>query len=183
MPAPAGRTAVILVAFALVTAGCTPFRAGLPGDIASTPAGVPGTRDAGAELAQAALRYVGVPYRYGGAEPSRGFDCSGLVAYVHGQGGISVPRTAAAQFASARRVSEAELQPGDLVFFRLSARSRDVTHVGIYTGGRRFVHAPQTGSRVGEASLDDAYYRARYAGSGRFYAAPSAQARGGAGAR
>jgi cell wall-associated NlpC family hydrolase len=126
------------------------------------------------------MRYVGVPYRYGGAEPSRGFDCSGLVAYVHGQGGISVPRTAAAQFAFAQRVPETDLRPGDLVFFRLSLGSRDVTHVGIYTGQRRFVHAPQTGRNVGEASLDDAYYRERYAGSGRFYAAPGTQSRGSA---
>ena len=64
---------------------------------------------------------------------------------------------------------ESDLRPGDLVFFRLAPGSRDVTHVGIYTGQRRFVHAPQTGRNVGEASLDDLYYRERYAGAGRYY--------------
>ncbi|HET9693608.1 MAG TPA: NlpC/P60 family protein, partial [Steroidobacteraceae bacterium] len=67
------------------------------------------------------------------------------------------------------RVDERELRPGDLVFFRLESRRRDVSHVGIYTGQRRFVHAPQSGRDVSEASLDEPYYRERYAGAGRFY--------------
>jgi cell wall-associated NlpC family hydrolase len=115
------------------------------------------------------MAQVGVPYRYGGADPQRGFDCSGLVSYVHGLEGVSVPRTAAAQFAAARRIDVADLRAGDLVFYRLVPGSRDVTHVGIYTGQGRFVHAPQTGRLVGTASLDDAYYRERFAGAGRLY--------------
>jgi cell wall-associated NlpC family hydrolase len=111
----------------------------------------------------------GAPYRYGGTDPARGFDCSGLVSYAHSREGISVPRTAAAQFAAARKVDPAALRTGDLVFFRLVPGSREVTHVGIYTGQRRFVHAPQTGRNVSEASLDDPYYRERFAGAGRLF--------------
>ena len=95
-----------------------------PAERTRTHGGYPATGDAGARIAQTALHYVGVPYRYGGSEPSRGFDCSGLVSYVHGIDGIAVPRTAAAQFAAARPVAAADLRPGDLVFFRLAAGSR-----------------------------------------------------------
>jgi murein DD-endopeptidase len=168
-----------LLATLLLGAGCTPFRPGLPSEpLPPAVDGIPGAYGQGAQIAQTARRYLGVPYRYGGADPSRGFDCSGLVAYVHDQEGISVPRTAAAQFSAAQRVNASDLRPGDLVFFRLKPRSRDVTHVGIYTGQRRFVHAPQTGRNVGESRLDDAYYSERYAGSGRFYASAGAVTRG-----
>jgi cell wall-associated NlpC family hydrolase len=80
-----------------------------------------------------------------------------------------VPRTSAAQFAAARKVYPDDLRPGDLVFFRLVPGSSEITHVGIYTGQGRFVHAPQTGKRVSEASLEDPYYRERFAGAGRLY--------------
>jgi len=169
---PAGWAVVLLTL--LIAAGCAPFRTGLPSHPVPT-GGYPATGDAGARIAQTALRYVGVPYRYGGSEPSRGFDCSGLVSYVHGIDGIAVPRTAAAQFAAARPVAAADLRPGDLVFFRLTSGSKAVTHVGIYTGARRFVHAPQTGRNVGESSLDDDYYRQHFAGAGRYYATVAAR--------
>ena len=120
-------------------------------------------------IAREARTLLGTPYRYGGSEPATGFDCSGLVSYVHSREGIVVPRTAATQFAAARRVEPGELRAGDLVFFRLVPGSRDVTHVGIYVGDGRFVHAPQSGRNVVEASLDDPYYRERFAGAGRFY--------------
>ncbi len=163
-----------VVALLVVAAGCAPFRTGLPSDpVARADRGASGT---GSGIAATARTQVGVPYRYGGSEPRGGFDCSGLVAWVHAQEGIAVPRTAAAQFAAVRRVAEAELRPGDLVFFRLMPRRAEVTHVGIYTGQRRFVHAPQTGREVAEASLDDTYYRERFAGAGRFHP-PSAGAR------
>ena len=92
-----------------------------------------------------------------------------------GLDGIAVPRTAAEQFAGGHRVSEADLHAGDLVFFGIKPGSRAVTHVGIYTGERRFVHAPQTGRNVGVSSLDDEYYRARFAGSGRYYEIPDSR--------
>jgi murein DD-endopeptidase len=81
-----------------------------------------------------------------------------------------VPRTAAAQYAASRKVAPGDLRPGDLVFFRLGQSRHDVTHVGIYVGQGRFVHAPQAGRNVGESRLDDPFYQQRFAGSGRLYA-------------
>jgi len=121
---------------------------------------------AGNAIARAALSLIGSPYRYGGAGPDA-FDCSGLVAYVHQQLGYSTPRTAAQQYASARPIPRADLQPGDLVFFRLNGGA--VSHVGVYMGQDRFVHAPQSGGYVREAGLDEEFFRERYAGAGRLY--------------
>ena len=157
------------LALALLVAGCAPFRPGTPSGPAAGGQSSTSPQDAGALIAQQALAQSGAPYRYGGADPASGFDCSGLVSYAHSREGISVPRTAAAQFAAARKVDADSLQAGDLVFFRLVPGSHAVTHVGIYTGQGRFVHAPQTGRSVGEASLDDPYYRERFAGAGRLY--------------
>lgn len=142
-------------------AACTPFRPGLPGS--------PATTDPGHALLLAAQSRIGSPYRYGGSGPDA-FDCSGLVTYAHGQIGVAVPRTAAQQFAAAAPVKRSELRPGDLVFFRLD--SRDVSHVGIYAGDGRFVHAPQRGGNVRVASLDEGYFRRSFAGGGRLYAHP-----------
>jgi len=158
-----------LAVLALLASGCTPFRPGMPSGPATGEESPASQLGVGTVIAQQALAQLGAPYRYGGADPAQGFDCSGLVSYAHSREGISVPRTAAAQFAAARRVDPAALRAGDLVFFRLVPGSREVTHVGIYTGQRRFVHAPQTGRSVGEASLDDPYYRERFAGAGRLY--------------
>jgi cell wall-associated NlpC family hydrolase len=158
-----------LFACAFVLAGCTPFRPGLP----STAVPAPDTASSreGAGIARVAVAQLGAPYRYGGAEPIRGFDCSGLVFYAHAQQGVAVPRTAAEQFAAARSVDRDDLEPGDLVFYRVVPRRRDVTHVGIYVGQGRFVHAPQSGRQVGEALLDDPYWRERFAGAGRLHPA------------
>lgn len=120
----------------------------------------------GSEIALRAISLVGRPYRWGGAGPSS-FDCSGLVRYVHEQLGIAVPRTAAEQFQAARPVNPAGLSPGDLLFFRLSGKR--VSHVAIYAGEGRFVHAPQTGRSVEIKTLDDAYYAPRLAGAGRLF--------------
>ena len=163
------QIAMALGALLALTTGCAPFKPGLPSEPVAREAA--SSNELGRELAREALAQVGVPYRYGGSEPRRGFDCSGLVAYVHSREGIAVPRTAAAQFGAARPIDERELEPGDLVFFRIVPKRREVTHVGIYTGQRRFVHAPQTGRDVVEARLDDPYYRERFAGAGRLYEA------------
>ena len=157
-PRIAGRALLLAALLALLSA-CTPFRPGLPGDA--------GTDDPGRALLQAAESRLGAPYRYGGTGPDA-FDCSGLVAYAHREVGVPVPRTAAQQFAAARPVPRGDLRPGDLVFFRLG---REVSHVGIFAGGNRFVHAPQGGGHVRMASLDDEYFRRRFAGAGRRYPA------------
>lgn len=114
----------------------------------------------------AAEARIGAPYRYGGSGPDA-FDCSGLVAYAYASAGIKLPRTAAAQFAAATPVRRGDLEPGDLVFFRVSGR--DVSHVGIYAGNDEFVDAPQSGGRVRTARLDDEWYSQRYVGAGRPY--------------
>lgn len=157
---PAGRLrlAALGAMLAASLAACTPFRPGLPGD--------GGTGDPGHALLQAAESRLGAPYRYGGTGPDA-FDCSGLVTYAHREVGVPVPRTAAQQFAAATPVPRGDLRPGDLVFFRLAGR--EVSHVGIYAGGNRFVHAPQGGGHVRMASLDDEYFRRSFAGAGRLY--------------
>lgn len=119
-----------------------------------------------AALVDAAQRMLGAPYRAGGASP-RGFDCSGLVRYSFGRIGVSVPRTAAEQFARARPVGQRALQPGDLVFFNIGGRR--VSHVGIYVGERRFVHAPSNGKQVSVDSLDNPYWRRRMVGAGHYF--------------
>jgi cell wall-associated NlpC family hydrolase len=167
-----------LAVIALLLGGCAPFRPGLPTEpVATLDRAAEGY---GAALARDARAQLGTPYLYGGADPSRGFDCSGLVAWVHARAGVAVPRTAAQQFAAAEPVPRDGLRAGDLVFFRLDRRSRAVSHVGVYTGQGRFVHAPQSGRVVEEARLDDPYFAERFAGAGRF---PPAGAAAGAGPR
>ena len=167
---PIATRSLLLAPLLVALAACTPFQHGLPGDAAgASPAAMPApTVDPGEAVLLAARSRIGAPYRYGGAGPDA-FDCSGLVAYAHRQLGVAVPRTAAQQFAAAMPVPRGELRPGDLVFFRLE--SRQVSHVGIYAGDNRFVHAPQSGGHVRMASLDDDYFRDRYAGAGRLHAA------------
>jgi len=152
---------LLLVVLLAGLAACTPFRAGLPGDAA--------TADPGRAVLQVAQSRIGSPYKYGGAGPDV-FDCSGLVTYAYRQVGVAVPRTAAQQFAAATPVKRSELRPGDLVFFRLESRS--VSHVGIYAGDNRFVHAPQRGGNVRVASLDEEYFRRSFAGGGRLHSHP-----------
>jgi cell wall-associated NlpC family hydrolase len=110
------------------------------------------------EAATIALKYLGVPYAWGGATPG-GFDCSGLVMYVYGQLGISLPHYAAAQYGFGTPVSRDQLQPGDLVFFD------GLNHVGIYIGGGDMVHAPETGDVVKITPLSD--FGASYVGARR----------------
>ena len=155
---PIAARSLLLVALFAALAACTPYQPGLPGD--------PATADPGYALLQAAESQIGAPYRYGGAGPDA-FDCSGLVTYAHRRIGVAVPRTAAQQFAAATPVKRNELRPGDLVFFRLESRS--VSHVGIYAGENRFVHAPQSGGNVRMASLDEDHFRRSFAGAGRLY--------------
>jgi cell wall-associated NlpC family hydrolase len=150
------RRLAVLAVVALMAA-CAPFQRDMPGGPAANP---------GSAALLAAQSRIGTPYRYGGSGPDA-FDCSGLVAYAYQQAGITMPRTAAQQYALARPVRRSELRPGDLLFFRWSGR--EVSHVGIYAGDGRFVHAPQTGGQVRTASLDDEWYRERYAGAGRPY--------------
>lgn len=120
----------------------------------------------GSEIVIRAVALLGAPYRFGAAGPTS-FDCSGLVSYVHHEIGIEVPRTAVEQYRAATPVNKANLAPGDLLFFR--TRGRGVSHVAIYTGAGRFVHAPQTGRPIELRALEDDYYRPRLVGAGRLF--------------
>jgi peptidoglycan DL-endopeptidase CwlO len=111
------------------------------------------------EAATIALKYLGIPYVFGGATPA-GFDCSGLVMYVFAQLGVQLPHYAAAQYGFGVPVPRADLQPGDLVFFDA------LGHVGIYIGGNQFVHAPQTGDVVKISTLSG-WFAAHYVGARR----------------
>jgi len=124
-----------------------------------------GSARLGDEVALRALALVGKPYRYGGADLD-GFDCSGLVYFIYQQLNVEVPRTAQDQHREAARVPRQDLEPGDLVFFRLRARGA-ISHVGIYVGENRFVHAPQSGKRIELRALDDHYFASRWVGAGR----------------
>ncbi|MGB4098347.1 MAG: NlpC/P60 family protein [bacterium] len=114
-------------------------------------------------LVSDAHRFIGSPYRWGGTQPS-GFDCSGLTLTVYRLNGIVIPRTSAEQYDHGRAVSRRRLKPGDLVFFS-TGKNKRVSHVGIYIGNRRFIHAPGKGRQVQEASLSDTYYKNTFAGA------------------
>jgi len=108
-----------------------------------------------------AMRYLGVPYRWGGASPSSGFDCSGFTMYVYAQVGVSLPHNAAMQYGLGTPVSRSQLAPGDLVFFN------GLGHMGMYIGGGQFIHAPHSGDVVKISSLSDSWYAATYVGARR----------------
>lgn len=147
------RFGLLLLAAALA-AGC-----------ASTPvADQPGDAT-GVQAAHIASSMVGIPYRYGGHSP-RGFDCSGLVYYSYAQAGLNVPRSTETQRARSRRVGDHHLSRGDLLFFNQEGKYS--SHVGIYLGNRRFVHAPSSGKRVRVDSLDDPYWQKHLVDARRF---------------
>ncbi len=121
----------------------------------------------GQTIASAALSQLGRPYRYGGQSPA-GFDCSGLVVFAYRAARLNLPRSSADQYRLAEPVEISRATPGDLLFFRYSGR---VSHVGIYLGEARFVHAPSSGGEVSVRSLKDPHYRQRLVSVGRFTAA------------
>ena len=112
------------------------------------------------QAATIAMQYLGVPYVWGGASPTTGFDCSGLVMYVYAQLGIALPHFAAAQYGMGVAVPRNQLQPGDLVFFD------NLNHVGISLGGNLFIDAPHTGDVV-KISTITGWYQQNYVGARR----------------
>ena len=119
------------------------------------------------EIVKAARSFIGVPYLWGGASPEAGFDCSGLTMTVYQLSGIDLPRTSGDQFGAGEDVDKDELLKGDLVFFA-TAKGSKVSHVGVYIGDGRFIHAPGKGKKIRIDSLSNAYYYKRYLG-GRTY--------------
>lgn len=109
--------------------------------------------------ASLARKQLGAPYRYGGSSPS-GFDCSGLVHYVYGKLGVNLPRKSREMARVGQQVPVHALLPGDLVFFRIN-RNR-VSHVGIYIGNDKFVHATKSGDPVRRDSITNPWWRKRF---------------------
>jgi len=122
-----------------------------------------GSSNVGHTAAHIALQQVGVPYQYGGQSPS-GFDCSGLVQYAYQRAGKAVPRTTGQLWSSTRTVERNSMRPGDVLFFSISGK---MSHVGLYLGDGRFVHAPSTGKTVSVESLASTYYANAFIKAGR----------------
>ena len=117
------------------------------------------------ELIFQALSLIGIRYRYGGDAPSTGFDCSGFVRYVFNQFGTLLPRSAADISRLGLDVTRGDLQPGDLVFF--NTLRRPYSHVGIYLGDQRFIHAPSRGGQIEIVNMGERYWAMRFDGARR----------------
>jgi cell wall-associated NlpC family hydrolase len=120
------------------------------------------------DLLATAARFLGIPYRWGGTSAANGFDCSGLTLTVYRLNGLKLPRSAAAQMQAGKPVSRAALKTGDLVFFDTMRRGT-ISHVGMYAGGGRFIHAPRRGKAVQFASLDNSYFRRTWRGARSYF--------------
>lgn len=119
----------------------------------------------GQEVVLSASQHIGLPYVWGGEDPNRGFDCSGLIKYTFEEFNITLPHRADLQFNYGEPVKKDALQPGDVVFF--ATGGYPIGHVGIYVGERRFIHAPRRGRPVSVDSIDGGYYSARFVGARR----------------
>jgi cell wall-associated NlpC family hydrolase len=139
------------------TATPSPAQPAAPASPAAPTAALPPGRGS---VVSIAMRYLGTPYRWGGASPSTGFDCSGFVMYVFSQVGVSLPHSSYSQYGMGMPVARSQLQPGDLVFFD------GLGHVGIYIGGNQFIHSPHTGDVV-KISAMTGWYASTYVGARR----------------
>ncbi len=160
----------LTVAASTLLFGCAAYR--MPEGAAAPPVtpeierlAQPDAPTPGEQIAALATTKLGSPYRYGARGPDA-FDCSGLVYYSYRAAGLSVPRTAAQQYRAARAVPVDKARRGDLLFFSTGGH---ISHVGIYLGGDRFVHAPASGRPVTISRLDEDWYRQHFAGAGRLF--------------
>ena len=133
-----------------------------PADSAPTPlVGQPPQPEPGSEVTSFALGLLDTGYRFGGKNPDAGLDCSGMVSYIYERAAGMRLRGSAADIArQGRSIEAAKLRPGDLVFF--NTRNKPFSHVGVYIGGQRFVHAPSSNGRVRIDSLSARYYAQRF---------------------
>lgn len=120
----------------------------------------------GLDIVRTGLTQKGRRYRWGGAIPSTGFDCSGFTQWTFRQHDIQIPRTAREQFGVGERINRHELRAGDLVFYKINRRGR--WHVGIYMDEGIFVHSPRRGRSISEANMDSSYWAKRYMGARRY---------------
>ena len=162
------RNYLLQIVFLLTISGCGSLGPTTPAPM-SGPAPAPSVAPPSPQRSEALLQTLlalGLDYRYGGNSPVTGFDCSGLVAHVYLEAwNIRLPRNTSAQSKVGAPVSLAELQAGDLVFY--DTLKRPYSHVGIYLGDGKFVHAPKTGAQVRVESLKSAYWAQRYNGARR----------------
>lgn len=159
----------IIVFVSLILAGCAgqPMRLpeAEPEPEAATAPAISAT-DQASTVAMQALAYLGTPYRTGGLSPQTGFDCSGLVAYAYREGaGLALPRNTQDLSHAGEPVERTALRPGDLVFY--NTQRREYSHVGIYLGENRFIHAPSSGGEVRVENLRAGYWMRRYSGARR----------------
>lgn len=122
---------------------------------------------AGLAASKTARQYIGVPYVYGGRTP-QGFDCSGLTAYVFQRHGVKIPRSSSEQAQHGRMIRKRNIQTGDLVFFTTGSGNQ-VTHVGLYLGNGKFIHAPGQGKKVCISSLKDKYFQKNFHSARRIH--------------
>ena len=115
------------------------------------------------EIVRTAENFIGIPYRWGGSSPENGFDCSGLAMAVYHLNGINLPRISRDQYRAGKSVEKKNLQTGDLVFFATMG-GKKVSHVGIYCGNNRFIHAAKTSKKIRKDSLTG-YFRNHYIGA------------------
>lgn len=160
------RSVCLILTATVIFIGCgnLPERTAGPQKAKPT-AGKMYSKNLGKGVVRIAENVIGTPYRYGGTT-LKGFDCSGLVFYSYKKVGVHVPRTALSLYNNTKRIKKANLYLGDLVFFKLTGSK--TSHVGIYAGSDRFIHAPSSGKKVMVSKLGDPYWRKRYVGGGRF---------------
>lgn len=120
-----------------------------------------------ASIIRTAKGFIGAPYRWGGSSKKRGFDCSGLTSAVYRLNGVRLPRSSRGQWKAGRPVKRSELLEGDLVFFATAGGKR-ISHVGIYVGDGKFIHAPRRGRKIRIDLLSNSYFERRYAGAKRY---------------
>ena len=116
------------------------------------------------EIVATARRFLGIPYSWGGTSTHEGFDCSGLTMTVYRLNGMNLPHSSRGQYKIGTPINKGRLRKGDLIFFATKRRRR-VTHVGIYIGNNRFIHAPGSKKHVRTDSLSNSYFEARYMGA------------------
>ena len=119
------------------------------------------------DILDTAKSFLGLPYRWGGSSPGKGFDCSGLTMAVYQLNGLKLPRSSRNQYRAGSPIDRGELKKGDLVFFATS-RPKRVSHVGLYAGEDRFIHAPGRGKRIRFDELSNPYYNVRFVGAKRY---------------
>lgn len=164
-----GILAALLVSALILMGGCAskspspaaPSPGAKPAAIKISPA----TGKAG-KILRTARSLIGAPYKWGGTSPRTGFDCSGFVWFVYHQNGINLPRVSWQQFGAGSPIKYSQLRPGDLVFHKVDKNGKSL-HVGIVTDRGTFIHAPSSGKRVMESSMNNVYWREHYIGSRR----------------